>query len=92
MNFAQIQGEKGYIYINSASSMCTTVELHKGKEVQTYTFQEDTNALYYENIDFKAIIENKDYEARDVYLEESLKTIKVLEAARKHADIKFGNE
>lgn len=91
-NFAQIQGEKGYIYINSASSMCTTVELHKGKEVETYTYQEDMNALYYENIDFKAIIENKDYEARDHYLEESLYTIKVLEAARKDAGIKFGNE
>ena len=50
------------------------------------------NALYYENIDFKAIIENKDYEARDCYLEESLRTIKVLEAARKDAGIKFGNE
>ena len=72
--------------------MCTTVELHKGKEVETYTYQEDMNALYYENIDFKAIIESEDYETRDDYLQESLKTIKVLEEARKDAGIKFGNE
>ena len=40
----------------------------------------------------QAIIENKDYALRDFYLNESLQTMKVLEAARKDAGIKFGNE
>jgi len=92
MNFAQIQGEKGYILVKSSSSMCTEVELHVGKEVKVYNVQEDINALYYENIDFKKMIEEKDYAARDFYLEESLIAMQVLEACRKDANIKFGNE
>ena len=91
-NNVQIQGEKGYILVKSSTSMCLEVELHIGNEVTTYNVQEDMNALYYENIDFKAIMESKDYEARDFYLEESLQTMKVLEAARIDAGIKFGNE
>ena len=90
-NYAQIQGEKGYILVKSSTSMCLEVELHIGNEVTTYNVQEDMNALYYENIDFKQIIENKDYALRDYYLNESLNTMKVLEAARHDANIKFAN-
>lgn len=92
MNFAQIQGEKGYILVKSSASMCTEVEVHIGKEVKTYNVQNDPNALYYENIDFKQIMNDNNYEARDFYLLESLINMQVLEAARKSADIKFGNE
>lgn len=94
-NLAQIQGENGYINVKLGANGCREIELvvgQKEKQVTTYNVQEDQNLLYYENIDFKNIIEQQDFEARDFYLEESLKTIKVLEKARKSANIKFGNE
>ncbi len=91
-NMAQIQGEKGYIYVKQGANGCREVELHVGKDVTVYNVQEDQNLLYYENIDFTKIMEAKDYEARDFYLEESLKAIKVLEAGWQSANIKFGDD
>lgn len=88
-NYAQIQGEKGYILVKSTASTCTEVELHVGKDVFTVNHQSEQNVLYYENVDFKRIIENRDYVARDFYLDESYKAIQVLEKARLSANIKF---
>lgn len=89
MNHAQIQGEKGYIYVSQGANGCRSVELHIGKQVETFNEQADDNLLYYENIDFKKIIETKDYEKRDFFLDESLVCMKVLCEARKSAEIKF---
>lgn len=89
VNLAQIQGELGYIYVSLGANGCREVELHIGKEVETYNQQPDDNLLYYENIDFKKIIETKDYGQRDCYLDESLTCMKVLCQARSFANIQF---
>lgn len=92
VNMAQIQGEDGYIYVKQGGNGCREVELHIGKEVTTYNEQEDPNLLYYENIDFKKIIETKDYAARDAFMQESLNCMKVLNQARKYAGIVFDED
>lgn len=91
-NFAQIQGEDGYIYVRPGSNGCREVELHIKDKVTIYNQQEDPNALYYENVDFKKIIETKDYQARDAFMEESLKCMQVLNQARQFANLVFDED
>lgn len=89
LNHAQIQGEKGYIYVHQGGNGCRKVELHVKDQVTVYDEQPDKNLLYYENVDFKEIIENKDYAKRDAYLEESLAVMEILTQARSFAKITF---
>ena len=89
MNHAQIQGEKGYIYVRQGANGCREIELHKGKEVTVYNEQADNNLLYYENIDFKKIIENQDHAECESYLKESLMVMETLTRARAFAGIHF---
>lgn len=91
-NFAQIQGEDGYIYVRPGSNGCREVELHIKDKITIYNQQEDSNALYYENVDFKKIIGTKDYQARDAFMEESMKCMQVLNQARQFANLVFDED
>jgi len=89
LNLAQIQGEKGYIYVRQGANGCREIELHVGQEVTVYNEQPDSNLLYYENIDFKRMIETQDLSMCEAYLEESLMVMETLTAARQFAGIVF---
>ena len=43
-------------------------------------------------MDFKKIIETKDYQARDAFMEESLKCMQVLNQARQFANLVFDED
>lgn len=89
-NFCQIQGEKGYIYVEGASSMTKkcTVYLRNG-ESYVLDYQPHGDAHYYYAGKMLAIIKNNDYECCYAMLEHSLNVMKVLDAARKDAHIVF---
>lgn len=89
-NFVQVQGEKGYAYVHGSASACSKVSLYLGKDAEVvFNEQDQRNVLYYENVDFKKIIESKDYAKRDALLNESLICMKVLNLARNDAKIVF---
>lgn len=90
-NMAQIQGEKGFIYIEGETSRCRKIEIHmyNTEDVEVLDEQEDITALYYEMKDFSKIVEDKDYEACYKLLDYSLSVCEVMEAARKDAGIVF---
>ena len=88
-NLAQIQGEKGHIYVRQGANGCREVTLNVGQDITVYNEQPDQNLLYYENIDFKQMIENEDHASCDAYLQESLMVMETLTKARKFADIQF---
>lgn len=91
-NLAQIQGEKGYIYVKQGGNGCREVELHIGDKVTVYNAQKDPNLLYYENVDFKEMIEKQDFQGRDAYMKESLECMQVLNQARAFAGIHFDED
>lgn len=90
-NMAQIQGEKGYIYIEGETSRCRKVEIHmyNTEDVEVIDEQEEITALYYEMKDFSKIVAEKDYDACYKLLDYSLSVCEVMEAARKDAGIVF---
>jgi predicted dehydrogenase len=89
-NFVQIQGEGGYIASESTSS-----SLRGGISVVTkageahYNEQNDENVLYYEMLDFVRDFEAGDRSCCDAPLDLSLKTVSLIEKARKGAGILF---
>ena len=91
-NLAQIQGEKGYILVKQGANGCREVELHIKDRVTCYNRQEEQNLLYYENVDFKKIIETRDFPSRDAYMKESLECMQVLNQARAFAGIHYAED
>ncbi len=91
-NFAQIQGEKGSIYIEGETSRCRKISIHlnNSDEVEVIDLQDnEVPALYYELQDFLAIVAAKDYDACYQLLDYSLSVAQVMEDARKYAGIVF---
>jgi len=88
-NFAQIQGEQGFIHIEAESSRCIGFTLFLGSVEEYFNVQEDKNALYFEIVDFKRIFDSKDFKERDMFLDKTLKIMELLDKARKSADIVF---
>jgi scyllo-inositol 2-dehydrogenase (NADP+) len=88
MNFALIQGEKGYIHVDGANG-CETVTLHtEGTEV-VLNLQTIANKLYYELESFKEIYNNQDFDRCYQLLDYSRSVVEMLVAARKDAGIVF---
>ncbi|MFS0653868.1 Gfo/Idh/MocA family protein [Bacillus sp. 179-C3.3 HS] len=89
MNFALIQGEKGFIHVKNGANGCEEVLLHIGDQVTSLNAQTNANRLFYEVEAFQHIIETKDHDTCYAWLDESRSVMNVLEAARKDAGIVF---
>ncbi|MEI2405688.1 Gfo/Idh/MocA family protein [Niallia taxi] len=89
MNFALIQGEKGYIHVESGANGCRRVYLHTGASKVELNSQTTTNNLYYELVAFQDIFKRKDYEQCYQLLDYSHSVLEQVVAARKDAGIKF---
>ncbi|BBP93342.1 hypothetical protein BsIDN1_69600 [Bacillus safensis] len=90
MNFALIQGEKGFIHEKNGANGCEEVLLHVDDRVISLNAQTNPNRLFYEAEAFQQIIEKKKNHAQCyAWLDESLSVMKVLDAARKDAGIVF---
>lgn len=86
---AQIQGEKGYITVDSETSRCANAMLNVGNENQSLAISQNEDALYYELKDFVKIVHEKDYDTCWKLLDYSQMVMEVYEAARKDGGIVF---
>lgn len=88
-NISQIQGELGYITLNSETSRCASFSITTKDGTQMPSMNQQENALYYELLDFVRIIDSQDYVSCERMLKYSLDVLTVYEAARKQAGIHF---
>ncbi|MEA5050032.1 MAG: Gfo/Idh/MocA family oxidoreductase [Oscillospiraceae bacterium] len=88
-NFAQLQGERGYIYMRGESSRCLGFDVHTAEGQTHYDVQTDENALVYELRDFADIFLSKDVLRLDELFENSLLAMRMTEKARLGAGIRF---
>ena len=88
----QIQGEKGYILINSAASMVNSFDLYQGSEKTTYNIQEDGLKHHYYMQYLMNIMQQNDYEKCIERLNHTLEVEKILVKARKSANIIFEDD
>lgn len=86
----QIQGEKGYITIDSASSMLSEIALHKpNQEVEILNNQEDGKVHHYYMRYLLDLMKNDDFEGNNQRLAHTLEVIKIMVKARRSANIIF---
>lgn len=92
-NFVQIQGENGYIYIDSSASTITNVHVYirNGKDIEV------SNALnyqahYYEINDIYKMYKSSDFEECYNLLDYSIQVMEVVDEAKASAGIKFLND
>ncbi|MHC5534572.1 Gfo/Idh/MocA family protein [Priestia megaterium] len=88
MNFALIQGEKGYLHVDGANS-CQKVILHTTETEVALNSQTTTNNLYYELMTFNDIFKSKDFTRCYELLDYSHSVIHMLVEARKDAEVVF---
>lgn len=89
VNFVQIQGEKGYIYVHKGANECQRFTVSTENEEITINDQHCINNLYYEMLAFVEAYNNKDYKRCYDMLDHSQSVMKAAVAARKDADIIF---
>lgn len=89
-NMAQIQGELGYLKVNSeVSHMKHGFQLVTKESDETIQLNHYDNWMAYETEDFVHMIEQKDYDLCNTFLEESRMVMHVYETLRKNAGIVF---
>lgn len=90
-NCAQIQGDKGYIYVEGQPSRCHHVEVHLNhtSEVEVIELHDHDVTLYYELIAFNDIVKQENYDLCYEKLAYSLSVMEVVHEARKKAGIVF---
>ena len=89
VNFFQIEGEKGYIYIKDGSSGFTEVRVVTKEGEQVYNAQSRDDRWFYHIQNLTKILLAGDYETLDRRLDLMLDVIETLEKARKSAGITF---
>lgn len=89
VNFAQIEGEKGYIYIRDGSNGIAEIRVVTKTTEETYNMQENQDRWFYEIQKLTKLLLNDQYE--DIYrrLETTIDVIEVIETARKEEGIFF---
>lgn len=86
---AQIQGEKGFIRVDSETSKCSDITLHVDDNVIQLSQSQNDVALFHELKDFKDIYDRKDYKACYEELAYSKMVMEVFEKARHNGGIHY---
>lgn len=88
-----LQGDNGVILIETPINIIQKYKVlyNDGKE-EVFDFSEDKHRLSYEFIEFKRMIEEKDYTKQKEMLDLSLEISRVMEKARKEEGIIFTND
>ena len=89
VNFFQIEGEKGYLYIEDGSNGIRRFRVVTKTTDQTFNDQPDPSRLYYEVQEMARLLREEDFDAFQNRMEVTLQTIEVMETARKAAGILF---
>lgn len=92
INFVQIEGEKGYIYITGGSNGLTEVKVVTKEGEETINLQTEEHRMTYEVRGIAAIVRDGDYEECYRRLDVTLDVMDTLEKARKAAGIYFAGE
>jgi Predicted dehydrogenases and related proteins len=88
-NFAQIQGEKGYLYVTGGANGCQEFKTIIGDKEEIFNQQTIKNPLYYENVAFIDIIQRNAYDECYALLKHSQAVMEILVSARNDANIIF---
>ncbi|POP47233.1 oxidoreductase [Superficieibacter electus] len=89
LNFAQIQGEKGYLNVTGGINGCAQIHLQTAQETTILNAQLPLNRLLPEVQALKDMLIQKDYARCHSRLEQSLRVMRLLDAARSSAGIHF---
>ena len=89
VNSFQIEGEKGYIYIENGSNGLKSVRVVTKASDETFNEQPDPDRWFYEVQELTRLFLAEDYDAIDARLDATLATVRVIESARKAAGILF---
>ena len=89
INFFQIEGEKGYIYVENGSNGIQSVRTVTKTGDDTYNLQSSTDRWFYEIQELTRLLLNNERESLDARLDTTLTTIQVIESTRKAAGILF---
>lgn len=85
--FFQIEGEKGYIYIENGSNGIKSVRVVTKDSDDTYNRQTEPDRWYYEIKEITKIFLSDDKDAISQRLTKTLETVEIMENARKAAGI-----
>ena len=89
VNFFQIEGEKGYIYVENGSNGIQSVRTVTKTSDETQNLQSSTDRWFYEIQELTRLLLNNERESLDARLDTTLTTIQVIESTRKAAGILF---
>lgn len=89
VNFFQIEGEKGYIYVKGESSRIAEFSVVTKTSEENFNLQDKPNPWFYEIKNLTKLLLNNDYESIYRGLDVMLDVIEILESTRKKAGILF---
>lgn len=89
INFFQIEGEKGYIYIENGSNGLKNIRVVTKDSDHTFNEQPNPDRWFYEIQELSRLMLSDDYETAASMLDTTLETVGVIESARKNAGIIF---
>ena len=89
VNFFQIEGEKGYIYIAGGANGIKSVRIVTKESDVTYNSQQNPDRWYYEVLQIVTSVVSDDYERLNNHHQITLSVIESIETARKAAGILF---
>ena len=89
VNFFQIEGERGYIYIEGGANGIRSVRTVTRSSDETYDLQDDPDRWYYEVREITRLLLEEDYASVYARLDATIATVETIEAARKGAGILF---
>lgn len=89
INFFQIEGEKGYIYIKDGSNGIAQIRIATETSEKNYNQQEHSDRWFYEVQNLTGFLLNNDKDAISRRLDVMLDVVEVLETARMKAGIFF---
>lgn len=89
VNFFQIEGELGYIYIENGANGIASVQTVTKTNDDTYNEQPEEDRWLYEIREMTRLLQEEDRERVYSHLDATLTTVAVIEAARRQAGILF---
>lgn len=89
INFFQIEGEQGYIYIENGSNGIKSVRVVTKTTDETFNAQPNPDRWFYEIQEVTRILLQEDYQSTYERLEKTIMTVETMESARKAAGILF---
>lgn len=89
VNYFQIEGEQGYIYIEGVASCIPSFRVVTKTESKTYNVQSNPNCWFHEIQEVTRLLLEEDWQSVSERLEKTLMTVEIMEAARKKAGILF---